>query len=87
MLDARDSDTGTRTVWEAWLRRYEDFAAEYVSEHAATCPVDARDLAHGLISLNERVLERHLRSGSDDSSRVHATLVHIWTTAIFGGTR
>jgi TetR/AcrR family transcriptional regulator, ethionamide resistance regulator len=87
MLDARDSDTGTRTVWEAWLRRYEDFATEYVSAHAATCPVEARDLAHGLISLNERVLERHLRSGSDDSARVHATLVHIWTTAIFGGTR
>jgi AcrR family transcriptional regulator len=85
MLDARDADPATRTVWDAWLRRYEDFTANYIDDHRRSPGQDSRDLAHCLISLNERVLERHLRAGGDDTAAaLHASLVHIWTATIFG---
>jgi len=89
MLDARDADIETRQIWEAWLRRYEDFVADYIDEHAESLDVDSHDLAHSLISLNERVLERFLRSDNDGltADRVHAALVHIWSASLFGGHR
>ncbi|OKH72677.1 TetR/AcrR family transcriptional regulator [Mycolicibacterium obuense] len=86
MLDARDADADTRVIWESWLTRYEDFVAAYIDEHsvrAAGCA--SRDLAHSLLSLNERVLERFLRgNGLDTADDVHRSLTHVWTSAIFG---
>jgi TetR/AcrR family transcriptional regulator, ethionamide resistance regulator len=86
MLDARDADQDTRTIWDTWLRRYEDFTADYIDDHRPSPGRDSRDLAHCLISLNERVLERHLRAGGDDTAAaaLHASLVRIWTATIFG---
>jgi len=86
MLDARDADPDTRTIWDTWLRRYEDFTADYIDDHRRSPGQDSRDLAHCLISLNERVLERHLRAGGDENAAaaLHASLVRIWTATIFG---
>ncbi|MEH3142269.1 MAG: TetR/AcrR family transcriptional regulator [Mycobacterium kyogaense] len=89
MLDARDADADTRAIWESWLTRYEDFVAAYIDEHrapAADAGCASRDLAHSLLSLNERVLERFLRgNGLDTADDVHRSLTHVWTAAIFGG--
>lgn len=89
MLDARDADADTRVIWESWLTRYEDYVAAYIDEHRVRADVAtecaARDLAHSLLSLNERVLERFLRgNGLDTADDVHRSLTHVWTAAIFG---
>lgn len=87
MLDARDADAETRDIWNAWLRRYENFVAAYIDEHRHHGTAASADLAHSLISLNERVLERHLRGhGLDSPEAVHAAMQHIWAAAIFGAT-
>ena len=87
MLDARDADTETRDIWNAWLRRYEVFVADYIDQHLRG-DTSSGDLAHALISLNERVLERHLRGhGLDSPDAIHAALEHIWTATIFGTLR
>lgn len=86
MLDARDADAETSSIWDSWLSRYEDFVAGYIDEHLRCGPASARDLAHCLISLNERVLERYLRGrGLETVDDVHTTLNRIWSAAIFGG--
>ncbi len=85
MLDARDADSETRDIWEAWLRRYEEFVAGYIDEHRSTTLIPSRDLAHSLISLNAMMLERHLRgTGLESAQSVHAALEHIWFNAIYG---
>lgn len=88
MLDARDADSEARGRWESWLNRYEEFVASYIDEHLTPGrhPVpDSRDLAHSLISMNERVLERHMRGhGLATAEDVHRSLVHVWTATIFG---
>ncbi|MCP3810965.1 TetR/AcrR family transcriptional regulator [Mycobacteriaceae bacterium Msp059] len=88
MLDARDADPETREIWNTWLRRYESFVSAYIDEHRQQGKSASGDLAHSLISLNERVLERHLRGhGLHSPGAVHAALEQIWTAAIFGITR
>lgn len=88
MLDARDADEETRGIWEAWLRRYENFVSEYIDRHRVCETVPSGELAHCLISLNERVLERHLRGcGLDTAYDVHAAIEQIWCSAIFGASQ
>lgn len=86
MLDARDGDTQTRAIWEAWLTRYEDFLAGYIDRNRIVDGADAQVLAHSLISMNERVLERHLRACGDDeqAAELLAATVHVWQASIFG---
>jgi AcrR family transcriptional regulator len=84
MLDARDGDAEARLIWEHWLERYEEFAAEYIS---TTTPLDApqsRVLAHVLIAMNERVLERHVRAHDDRQSadELHEALVRVWQATL-----
>jgi AcrR family transcriptional regulator len=84
MLDARDGDAEARLIWEHWLERYEEFATEYISRAAAIDVPKSRALAHALIAMNERALERHLRSGADRDSadELLGALVHIWQTSL-----
>ena len=84
MLDARDGDADARLIWERWIGRYEDFAADYIAETTATNPADSRVLAHVLIAMNERALERHVRSGADRAAadELHQALVHVWQAAL-----
>jgi AcrR family transcriptional regulator len=84
MLDARDGDPDARSIWERWIGRYEDFAADYIAQTTATNPADSRVLAHVLIAMNERALERHVRSGADRAGMddLHQALVHVWQAAL-----
>ena len=80
MLDARDGDADARLIWEHWLSRYEEFAGDFIARTAAIDAAESRVLAHVLIAMNERALERHLRSGGDRDSAdaLLAALVHVW---------
>jgi TetR/AcrR family transcriptional regulator, ethionamide resistance regulator len=84
MLDARDGDAEARLIWEHWLGRYEDFAADYISTTAVVDPAESRILAHVLIAMNERVLERHVRCDGDRQSadELHGALVRVWRAAL-----
>lgn len=86
MLDARDGDLDARAIWDAWLGRYEDFVAGYIVENRAMAVPKARILAHALIAMNERILERHIRSGDGEAALLDLlnTAVHVWTMSIFG---
>lgn len=86
MLDARDADAATRQIWTNWLQRYEDFVAAYIEDNRTIDGADPHDLAHALISVNEQVLQRLLRTGGgeDAAQRAHATLFDIWASTIFG---
>lgn len=53
---------------------------EYISGKTA----DSRALAHVLIAMNQRALERHTRSGADRlaADELHRTLVHVWQATL-----
>lgn len=84
MLDARDGDADARKIWESWIDRYEEFAADYIARTTAADVADSRALAHVLIAMNERTLERHTRSGGNRAAgdELHATLVRVWQAAL-----
>lgn len=86
MLDARDGDAEARLIWEHWLERYEDFVADYIARTTAIAAPKGRTLAHVLIAMNERALERHLRSGAgrESAAELHEALVHVWHTTLRG---
>lgn len=84
MFDARDGDAEARLIWEHWLGQYEEFTAEYIQRTTAIDVPKSRVLAHVLIAMNERVLERHLRSEGnlESANELHEALVHIWQTSL-----
>jgi AcrR family transcriptional regulator len=84
MLDARDGDAEARLIWEHWLGRYEDFVTDYIARTTAIAGPKGRTLAHVLIAMNERALERHLRSGADRAAadELHQALVHVWQATL-----
>jgi AcrR family transcriptional regulator len=84
MFDARDGDAEARLIWEHWLGRYEEFAADYITRTAAIDVPKSRVLAHVLIAMNEGALERHLRCDGDLTSadELHEALVHVWHTSL-----
>jgi AcrR family transcriptional regulator len=84
MLDARDGDAEARQIWEHWLGRYEEFVTDYITRTTAVDVPKSRMLAHVLIAMNERALERHLRSGGDPefAEELHEALVHVWQTSL-----
>ncbi|OBB45834.1 TetR/AcrR family transcriptional regulator [Mycobacterium sp. 852002-51961_SCH5331710] len=88
MLDARDSDPEARAIWDQWLARYEEFVCDFIATQPTIDIPDARALAHALITMNERVLDRHIRSddGPEAAGPLLAAVIHIWHTALFGGT-
>lgn len=88
MLDARDSDPEARAIWDQWLARYEEFVCDFIATQPTIDIPDARALAHALITMNERVLDRHIRSGDgpEAAGPLLAAVIHIWHTALFGGT-
>nr|WP_090276996.1 TetR/AcrR family transcriptional regulator [Mycolicibacterium komanii]CRL70808.1 TetR family transcriptional regulator [Mycolicibacterium komanii] len=87
MLDARDSDPEARAIWEQWLARYEEFVCDFIGTQPTIDIPDPKALAHALISMNERVLDRHIRSddGPEAAGPLLATIIHVWHTALFGG--
>ena len=86
MLDARDSDPEAKAIWDQWLARYEEFVGDFIATQPIDIP-DAKALAHALISMNERVLDRHIRSddGPEGARPLLAAIIHVWHTALFGG--
>ncbi|ANI40957.1 TetR/AcrR family transcriptional regulator [Mycolicibacterium vaccae] len=86
MLDARDTDPEAKAVWDSWLQRYEDFSCAYITAQPTIGIPDARALAHALISMNERVLDRYVRSeeGLEAVGPLRAAVIHVWHTALFG---
>jgi len=87
MLDARDSDPEARAIWDQWLQRYEDFVCDFIATQPTIELPDPKAVAHALISMNERVLDRHIRS--DDRPQAAgpllAAIIHVWHTTLFGG--
>lgn len=88
MLDARDSDAEARAIWDQWLARYEEFVSDFIDTQPTIDISDAKALAHALISMNERVLDRHIRSddGPEAAGPLLTAVIHVWHTALFGGT-
>lgn len=86
MLDARDSDPEARAIWDQWLLRYEEFVSDFITTQPTVDIPDAGALAHTLISMNERVLDRHVRSddGPEAAGPLRAAVIHVWDTALFG---
>lgn len=84
MLDARDGDADARMIWEGWIDRYEEFAADYIAATTGADATESRSLANVLIAMNERTLERHTRSGADRraADELHATLVRVWQATL-----
>ncbi|BBY67018.1 TetR/AcrR family transcriptional regulator [Mycolicibacterium helvum] len=84
MLDARDGDADARTIWESWINRYEEFAADYIVRTTTFDAADSRALAHVLIAMNERALERHTRSGANHAAaeQLHRSLVQVWQATL-----
>ncbi len=87
MLDARDSDPEAKLIWDQWLARYEEFVRDFIATQPTIDIPDARALAHALITMNERVLDRHIRSddGPEASGPLLTAVIHVWHTALFGG--
>lgn len=87
MLDARDSDAEARAIWDQWLQRYEDFVCEFIATQPTIDLPDPKAVAHALISMNERVLDRHIRSDDEPQAAepLLAAIIHIWHTTLFGG--
>ncbi|MGE2722433.1 TetR/AcrR family transcriptional regulator [Mycolicibacterium celeriflavum] len=87
MLDARDSDPEARAIWDQWLARYEEFVCDFIGTQPTIGIPDPKALAHALISMNERVLDRHIRSddGPEAAGLLLAAIIHVWHTALFGG--
>nr|WP_228768851.1 TetR/AcrR family transcriptional regulator [Mycolicibacterium malmesburyense]CRL74083.1 TetR family transcriptional regulator [Mycolicibacterium malmesburyense] len=87
MLDARDSDPEARAIWDQWLARYEEFVSDFIGAQPTIDIPDPEALAHTLISMNERVLDRHIRSddGPEAARPLLAAVIHVWHTALFGG--
>ncbi len=88
MLDARDSDPEAKAIWEQWLQRYEEFVSDFIAMQPTIDIPNPGALAHALISMNERVLDRHVRSddGLEAAAPLLEAIIHIWHTALFGGT-
>lgn len=86
MLDARDYDPEARTIWDQWLQRYEEFVCDFITTQPTIDIPDAGALAHSLISMNERVLDRHVRSddGPEATGPLREAIIHVWHTALFG---
>ncbi|MGE2726065.1 TetR/AcrR family transcriptional regulator [Mycolicibacterium pulveris] len=86
MLDARDTDPEARAIWDQWLQRYEEFVCDFITSQPTLDIPAPGALAHSLISMNERVLDRHVRSDDDVKAAgpLLEAVIHVWHTALFG---
>lgn len=86
VLDARDGDSDARLIWDRWIDGYEEFTGDFIARTGVGISTEPAVLAHTLIAMNERVLERHIRSGGNAASatELHASIVHVWTASILG---
>ena len=94
MFEASGTDTGARTLWEAWLERFveataERIATERAAGRAPAGPPDAQALARTLLLANERVLydDRRRQVAGDAHEQTLAALSTIWIGAIWGPRR
>jgi TetR/AcrR family transcriptional regulator, ethionamide resistance regulator len=87
---ARTSSEEVRTIWATFMQKWIDHIATVIDvergQGAAPVTLPARELSTALNLMNERVM---WAAYADDQpsvpdARVLDTLVHIWTTAIYG---
>jgi AcrR family transcriptional regulator len=91
MADAAASDPGARELWEAWIDRFSEIAAERIDAERAAGrapggPPDAWALARVLLAMNVGAFYRDSRRrarGVERESTVEA-LAGIWLAAVWG---
>lgn len=89
ILDARATSAAVREQWEDYQQSYVDVVADLIESErrdgAAPAGPDARQVALALLDLNDRTLERVVRSpeGFDAGAHLDA-VVHVWLTSIYG---
>ncbi|MDN4160813.1 TetR/AcrR family transcriptional regulator [Nocardioides abyssi] len=92
MLEARATSASVRERWEQRIASFVDVVTALVESERATGNAPpgppARALATALLDLNDRTLERLVRAERpDEQTEAHIeAVVHLWTTAIYGGT-
>lgn len=91
VVAVKDTDSQARDLWSRALQRWIDHTATVIeavrADGLAPVTVPAHDLATALNLMNESVMTAafagHQPAIPDD--RVLDTLVHIWTTSVYGG--
>jgi TetR/AcrR family transcriptional regulator, ethionamide resistance regulator len=91
MFEASASDPGARTLWDAWLGRFNEaiaarIEAERAEGRAVAGPPDADVLARALLLMNERVFYdvRRRRLPASETARTVQALTRVWLTSIWG---
>ncbi len=91
MLDARSSSPAVREQWAASQRSFVDVVTALIEDERAAglapSGVDSGSIATALLDLNDRTLERLVRSDEDFDWDQHLeAVVHVWLASIYGST-
>ena len=91
ILDARAASPAVREQWEEYQQSYVDVVADLIEAEraagAAPDGPDAREIALALLDLNDRTLERVVRTPDGFDAEAHLeAVVHVWLTSIYGRT-
>jgi AcrR family transcriptional regulator len=91
MVDAAVTDPGARALWEAWIGRFSDLAAERIEAErtagrAPSGPPEAGALARVLLAMNERAFYGDSRRGARaaEGERTVEALAGAWLAAVWG---
>ena len=89
ILDARAASPAVRDQWEDYQQSYVDVVADLIEAEgvtgAAPAGPDAREIALALLDLNDRTLERVVRTPDRLDAEAHLdAVVHVWLTSIYG---
>lgn len=91
LVDARATSPAVRDQFDAFQRSFVEVVAEVIESERATgaAPAgpDAREIAVALLDLNDRTLERVVRTPQGFDAEAHLeAVVHIWLSTIYGRT-
>ena len=91
ILDARAASPAVRDQWDAFQQSYVDVVADLITGEresgAAPDGPDAHAVATALLDLNDRTLERLVRSPDGFDWDLHLeSVVHVWMSSIYGRT-
>jgi AcrR family transcriptional regulator len=84
MLDARATNASVRELWDADRQSFVPHLATVIE---AAGHADPGALASVLLELNDRMLERLALGGELTRDQLVDTVVSIWLSSIYGGTR